>query len=374
MTYLRDVAEYPLSLAKERDHRLSVSRYNGVQIRRRLTELGCVRQHRVVTGRRSGRGVLLEPTDAGRAQLEGAGIRIAHPRGLDHRRRYYAARLAAYARRSWPGAAVETSDPLDSADPSPDVTVRIPATAGRDGERSIAVVIVLADDVDVDRRRLPVGTAFDELLVCTETGEAAEALKKRASRLIPRASLRRVTFSSVGPFLSASPDPAEPAGSPRTAGSTRGRSRISRGEAAMLGQVLEAYRHLDDLDWLDASPLARIDAVRAYAMPTAPLPEAQALRRLLVDAARRAADHAAEIPAHAPLRVFLQRYVDGRRVTEIADELGVSREWCSRAYRKRALSLAGRHFMWLAAASRRDPGRDVESYSIVARSRGSAGR
>ncbi len=34
------------------------------------------------------------------------------------------------------------------------------------------------------------------------------------------------------------------------------------------------------------------------------------------------------------VKMFLQRYLEGKKVSEIAYELGVSREWCSRSYRK----------------------------------------
>ena len=42
---------------------------------------------------------------------------------------------------------------------------------------------------------------------------------------------------------------------------------------------------------------------------------------------------------------FLNGYLAGKSVAEIAQELGVSREWCSRNYRREALRLAGMHFV-----------------------------
>lgn len=48
-----------------------------------------------------------------------------------------------------------------------------------------------------------------------------------------------------------------------------------------------------------------------------------------------------------PLRVFLERCLEGARISEIAEELGVSREWCSKAYRKQALAQAGMQFIRL---------------------------
>jgi DNA-directed RNA polymerase specialized sigma24 family protein len=45
------------------------------------------------------------------------------------------------------------------------------------------------------------------------------------------------------------------------------------------------------------------------------------------------------------VRLFLVRYLEGKKVAEIAEELGVSREWCSKAYRREALRLAGMQFV-----------------------------
>lgn len=56
------------------------------------------------------------------------------------------------------------------------------------------------------------------------------------------------------------------------------------------------------------------------------------------------------MPASAPLKALSERHIEGRRVAEIAKELGVSRDWCSRAYRKQALQLAGMQFVRLVAA------------------------
>ena len=42
------------------------------------------------------------------------------------------------------------------------------------------------------------------------------------------------------------------------------------------------------------------------------------------------------VPDKSGVTVFLERYLAGKSVTEIAQELGVSREWVSRAYGKEA--------------------------------------
>lgn len=54
-----------------------------------------------------------------------------------------------------------------------------------------------------------------------------------------------------------------------------------------------------------------------------------------------------DLPDKQNLRVFLERYLEGRKVAEIAEELGVSREWCSRAYRTEAFRLTSMQFVRL---------------------------
>ena len=99
----------------------------------------------------------------------------------------------------------------------------------------------------------------------------------------------------------------------------------------MLQHVLEACGDPHDLDWLQDSPLTGLDAVRERANPLAPMPEAQALRAGCSWLRRSA------LPAMPGTYRFRRRCtcssrasVEAKRVTEIAGELGVSREWCSR--------------------------------------------
>lgn len=60
------------------------------------------------------------------------------------------------------------------------------------------------------------------------------------------------------------------------------------------------------------------------------MPEAQALRGLLIAAANQVIDGVGQVPGKEKVAAFLRGYLAGRSVAEIAQELGVSREWCSR--------------------------------------------
>ena len=110
-------------------------------------------------------------------------------------------------------------------------------------------------------------------------------------------------------------------------------------------QVEQAYTHLHDLDWLQDCDLARLPEVQEKAQPNQMMPEAQALRGLLISAAHRVIEGMGQVPGKEGVAAFLKGYVAGRSVAEIAQELGVSREWCSRNYRREALRLAGMHLV-----------------------------
>ena len=75
------------------------------------------------------------------------------------------------------------------------------------------------------------------------------------------------------------------------------------------------------------------------------MPEAQARRRLLIAAAHRVIEDMGHVPGNEGVAAFLQGYLEGRSVAEIAKDLGVSREWCSRNCRKEGLRLAGMQFV-----------------------------
>lgn len=223
-SYLCDVAAHPYSPALERDNRLNLNRAQGVRVRRRLAERGFVAEHRVSTGRRAGRLLLLRLTPGGAAQLAAVGVR--------------------------------------------------------------------ANVVSID-----------------------EFLGRFRAQLAP----------------------SEPFAPHDTA---RAHRRQATSRTPLFRECVRAYAHLHDLDYLQRSPLVELEIVRERVNHLSAMAEAKALRGVLIEAATRAAREAGELPPLAPLRHFLEQYLVGKRVSEIAAELGVTREWCSRAYRRQALELA----------------------------------
>ena len=58
--------------------------------------------------------------------------------------------------------------------------------------------------------------------------------------------------------------------------------------------------------------------------PRHTMPEAQAPRSLLVEAAQQAVQGIGDVPDMVSMKVFLERYQQSKKVAEIAEELGVS--------------------------------------------------
>ena len=81
--------------------------------------------------------------------------------------------------------------------------------------------------------------------------------------------------------------------------------------------------------------------LREKVQPNRMMQEAQALRSLLIAAASQVIEDANQIPGKEGVTGFLSGYLAGKSVAEIAEELGVSRKWCSRTYRREALRSVG---------------------------------
>lgn len=384
VSYLRDIAEHPFAPALERDQRLDLSRYKGNLLRQRITEADLATLHRVSTGTRSGQLALLELTGEGEQVLASVKVTVRHPRGRGgFLHRYYQHRLAEYAQRTWPDATVEIESRVPGSGRYADVAVRPKS----DDTQTTAFEVFITGEAKEIRGLTEDLKLFTRVILCAETPEAIESLKARAADAIPASDLQRVTFSVIGPYLAAASSSAKTitavqsqpsktarsvstkrtrAASTSTSDSTSGpqpslkqapepeaepRKRAGRKpKTAFLLQVRQAYEHIHDLDWLDESPLVELEAVAERANPLNAMPRAQSLRGILVEAAQRLARQMADVPERAPLKVFLERYIEGKRIQDIAEELGVSREWCSRSYKKQALELAVMQFVRLVSS------------------------
>ena len=119
----------------------------------------------------------------------------------------------------------------------------------------------------------------------------------------------------------------------------------------LMTEVELAYGHLHNLDWLQECGLANLPAVQERTPRHNFMPEAQALRELLIEAAKQVTQDIAKIPGMENETAFLKGYLAGKKVSEMAKELGVTREWCSRGYRREAFRLAGMQFVRLVSFS-----------------------
>lgn len=333
LLYLHDVATHPFSAALDRDDRLGLSQYQGVDARRRLVAGGMVEAHGVSTGRRSGRIRLLRLTPSGAARLRTEGYYAETIALADFLRGFHLHQLARFARDLWPGSSVSADTAEHSAGNRGAVNVLVPGDGGAPN-RTIAFRLtgnrsVDAGAVAADLQR------FDEVYVWSETWADAKAIERGIRQRLPAPTAARVTCMPI--TTSVSREAASPA---QTDAERKPRRQQTKPTSVLLRQIVQAYADLHDLDRLDESPLVRLEVVRESVNRLNPMAEARAVRALLLEAARRAALQASDVPTQQPLRHFLEQYVAGKNVTEIAAELGVSREWCSRSYRKQALELA----------------------------------
>jgi hypothetical protein len=117
----------------------------------------------------------------------------------------------------------------------------------------------------------------------------------------------------------------------------------------LMKEVELAYGHLHNLDWLQECGLTSIPPIHERSNRYNFMPEAQAVRELLIEAANQVTQDIAKIPGMENETAFLKGYLAGTKVSEIAKELGVTREWCSRGYRKEAFRLAGMQFVRLVS-------------------------
>ena len=131
----------------------------------------------------------------------------------------------------------------------------------------------------------------------------------------------------------------------------QGRKRGRKPKMPLMKEVELAYGHLHNLDWLQECSLTNLPFVKERSHHHNFMPEAQALRGLLIEAAKQVTQDIAKIPGMENETAFLKGYLAGKKVSEMAKELGVTREWCSRGYRREAFRLAGMQFVRLVSFS-----------------------
>lgn len=125
-------------------------------------------------------------------------------------------------------------------------------------------------------------------------------------------------------------------------------SRVRSGrkrKRPLLEQVTDAIRSVHDLDKLQESDLARHPEVKSRADPRHAMAEGRALRELLLEAARLAIQDLEALPRNQDAADFLRMHLKGKSVTEIAQTLGITREWASRGPGTRAFTLACEWFV-----------------------------
>ena len=383
VVYLEHITEHPFLPALQRDTYLNLSRYKGSLIRRQLVDDGYVKLHKVGTGARSGQLVLQEITGAGYELLGSMKIRVRKPQGRGgFLHKYYCYKLKEFAEATWDGSVAQIED--GSLGKYADVTVRMPTDSEGEPPSVIAFEVFMTGEAKEIRGIAKGIEVFDRVVVCAENRSALDSLKRKAVETLGEGILEKVGFHLMSQYLTVNtsqtdqekayrPSEAisEPSGTKVAAPNIEvppiqeqillkspakseteveptpvsGKKRGRPPKTPIMEQVQQAYTHLHDLDWLQECELARSPEVFEKVKPEQMMPEAQALRGLLIAAARQVIDEMGPVPGKEGVAAFLQGYLAGKSVADIAKELGVSREWCSRNYRREALRLAGMQFV-----------------------------
>jgi DNA helicase HerA-like ATPase len=383
MEYLEHTARSPFIPALQRDEMLKLSRYKGSLLRQRLTKLGWIRQHKANTGRKSGQLTLLEVTEAGYEFLASVKARVERPRGRGgFLHKYYAYKLKEYAEATWPSCDARIED-ASQGRPA-DVTVRIPGPP----QRVIALEIFMTGEAKEIRGIARDIELFDRVIVCAASPGALESLQARARDTLGEELLQKVEFHLIsqylmneGPTGESGPAPVTSTTAPSPARRKTQPGKISyqkqkssseieksrpkseteiengppprkpgrRPRTPLLDQVEAAYLHLHDWEWLSECELANLPEVQERINHRQVMAEAQALRCLLFEAARQVIQDLDTVPDKVGVKGFLELHLEGRNVTAIARELGVTREWVSRSYRREAFRLAGMQFVRLVS-------------------------
>ena len=121
----------------------------------------------------------------------------------------------------------------------------------------------------------------------------------------------------------------------------------------ILQQVALALKHVQELEYLEESPLTRLPAIRELAegkYREAAVPAGFALHLLLMDSAKIVLRDFGDLPGYQREIKFLKAYVDDQSVAEISRDLGLSREHVARSIQPRAVGLVARVLLARAAA------------------------
>ena len=135
---------------------------------------------------------------------------------------------------------------------------------------------------------------------------------------------------------------------PKSKGDTTLKKGGRRSGEELTHQVALTLKHIQELEYLEESPLARLPAVRALAEEKyrgTALPTGFALRVLLVESAKIIVRDLRKLPGYQREIKFLIAYLDDQSVVKISRSLGLSREHVARSIQPRVIGLVARVFL-----------------------------
>lgn len=350
--YLIHIASNPFVPAMERDRQLNLSRYKGGVLRLKLKTAGLTQEHKVGTGTRSGQLLLLECTNSAMDLLQQQRIKVPPIPGRGgFLHKFYAHQIATWAQSTWPDSTIEFEG--GTSERPVDVLVRVPGQP----ERSVAFEIHVSGNPNRESEAIARDAElYDEVWVCAAKSSDLDSIKTRLNHLPPELK-SKIQYGNVSQFIVfdanrsraaefqlptptspqslSKPEPEiEPVSHPPR------RKRRTAPAQSLISQIESAFADFHDWDKLANKKLSNHPVIQGQIDPHRTMPEARAISKYLTVVANAVIEESRSTPAHRDFGRLLELYLDGESVAEIGRRFGVSPEWCSKHYRKKAIQLA----------------------------------
>lgn len=360
--YLFEIANSPFEPQSRRDARLHLSGYKGDRLRSELQAEGLIRVHKLNTGKRGGLIVLLEPTEKAYEYLESIKANIKKPKGkggfIHAFWQHHVAELFKGKAEVW----IEDS----RAGKLVDIGIRV-------NGKNVAIEIAMKSE-EKELRNISKDLEFyDEVILLVEETKTYVNLRRKLDSIgnevldSVRVELLRSFINGENFRLSHILQPSPEASAElrlraREGLSIRGKEQKGikeekkekeiRPETETRNKWSEriwyCLKHLDDLTALNQSPLIRlkyIETLSKQKYKNEGLPKARALREVIELCTGRLIAGFEKETNSSKIAQYLRLAKKGLNNSQIARELGLTREHVSRFYRNKVIELVTQEFL-----------------------------
>ncbi len=373
MDYLIEIANSPFEPATKRDERLGLSGYKGDRHRSELAEKEMIRMHKINTGKRGGMITLLEATDKAYEYLESIKAKVTKPRGKGGFIHAYWQHCIAESLRKNAEVWIEDSRSGKLVD----------VGAKMDG-KNVAIEIALEGEEKELVNVAKDSDFYDRIIILTEKQKTSDSLRAKLDNLGKEFS-EKVEIVLLRSFINNDEDDGENEGgenrltqiltpSPEDKLSLKelrarddvivedkqseevGKKRKEKEETEpetenrnkWQERIWYCLKNLDDLIALNSSSLTRLAYIERIAKnkyKNEGLPKAKLLRDILNLCIDRLIQELENDNNSVKIAGYLKLAKKGLNNSQIAKELGLTREHVSRVYRNKSIELVTQEFL-----------------------------